>query len=116
MKMGANNECLLETARLVLRPLRLDDAPVIAKLAGRREIADTTTSIPHPYSEEQARAWIAGHIGTKDTSKEIIFAIILKMNERLIGTVGLREIDKEHSRAEMGYWVAVEEWGERLCD
>ncbi len=29
----------------------------------------------------------------------------------MIGTVGLREIDKEHSKAEMGCWIAVEEWG-----
>jgi hypothetical protein len=31
------------------------DAPVLSRLAGRREIADTTISIPHPYSEEQAQ-------------------------------------------------------------
>lgn len=101
----------LETARLLLRRLKLGDAPVISKLAGRREIADTTISIPHPYSEEQARKWIASHIGPKGTSKEIIFAIMLKTSGQLIGTVGLREIDPEHSKAEMGCWIAVEEWG-----
>ncbi len=29
----------------------------------------------------------------------------------MIGTVGLRDIDKQHSKAEMGCWIAVEEWG-----
>ena len=33
----------LETDRLVLRPLTPDDAPTVARLAGRREIAHTTT-------------------------------------------------------------------------
>jgi hypothetical protein len=33
---------------------------MLSRLAGRREIADTTISIPHPYSEQQARQWIAG--------------------------------------------------------
>jgi len=36
------------------------DAPELSRLAGRREIADTTISIPHPYSDEQARQWITG--------------------------------------------------------
>ena len=101
----------LETAQLLLRPLKLDDAPVISKLTGRREIADTTISIPHPYSEEQDREWISGHLGTKGTSKEVIFAITLKKNGQLMGSVGLRDIDQDHSRAKTGCWVAVEEWG-----
>ncbi len=108
---GGKETVLPGTARLSLRPLELDDAPVISRLAGRREIADTTISIPHPYSEDQAREWITNHLGTTGTSKEIIFAIALKATEQLIGTVGLREIDQEHSQAEMGLWVAVNAWG-----
>jgi ribosomal-protein-alanine N-acetyltransferase len=40
---------VLETARLRLRPFLPEHAPVLARLAGRRELADTTISIPHPY-------------------------------------------------------------------
>lgn len=104
-------ETVIETARLLLRPLRLEDAPAVSTLAGRREIADTTISIPHPYSEARAREWIAGHLGPGGAHKEITFAITLKANGHLIGAVGLRDIDKEHSQAEMGCWVAVEAWG-----
>jgi [ribosomal protein S5]-alanine N-acetyltransferase len=111
MTLGANSESMLETSRLLLRPLELDDAPVMSKLAGRREIADTTISIPHPYSDKQAREWIASHIGKDHTDKEIIFAITLKADEQLVGTVGLRDVDHEHSQAEMGFWVALEAWG-----
>jgi RimJ/RimL family protein N-acetyltransferase len=103
-------EPVLETTRLVLRPLQLDDAPMLAKLAGRREIADTTLSIPHPYSQEQARKWLETQIRPGGTSHEIVFAITLKENGHLIGTMGLREIDQEHSQAELGFWVGVEFW------
>jgi [ribosomal protein S5]-alanine N-acetyltransferase len=109
--MSGGKNTLLQTARLLLRPLKLDDAPILSSLAGRREIADTTISIPHPYSEEQAREWITRHLGPTDTTKEIVFAITFKAAESLIGTVGLREIDREHSQAEMGLWIAVEAWG-----
>jgi len=40
----------LKTERLVLRPFTLEDAPDTQRLAGAWEIADTTLTIPHPYS------------------------------------------------------------------
>jgi hypothetical protein len=84
----------------------------MARLAGRREIADTTISIPHPYSEEQARQWIAGHADLFAKGKFSVFGMELKQQRTLAGTVGLREIDAEHSQAELGFWIAVELWGQ----
>jgi [ribosomal protein S5]-alanine N-acetyltransferase len=83
----------------------------MARFAGRREIADTTISIPHPYSEEQARQWIAGHAGLFVQGKSVVFAMEPKPGGSLAGTIGLRDIDAEHSQAELGFWVAVELWG-----
>jgi len=97
----------LETARLILRPYTLDDAPTVARLAGRREIADTTISIPHPYSEKQARDWIE----RRSQAKEIVFAVVTKKEHQVVGSVGLREIDREHGQAEMGCWIGVYWWG-----
>jgi ribosomal-protein-alanine N-acetyltransferase len=101
----------IETPRLVLRPLVPGDAPAIARLAGRREIADTTISIPHPCAEPQAREWILART-TQSGGKEMAFAITLKRDGGLVGTVGLREIDPEHAQAEMGFWIGVEWWGQ----
>jgi RimJ/RimL family protein N-acetyltransferase len=101
----------LETERLLLRPLTLDDAATVARLAGSREIADTTVSVPHPYSEEQARAWIAAVTGKSGAGKAVVFGVVTREDARLIGAVGLREIDVEHSQAEMGFWVGVQSWG-----
>ena len=64
----------LETERLLLRPLMPQDAPALQRLAGRREIADTTISIPHPYSEAQAREWIAGTAGLFAQGKAVVAA------------------------------------------
>ena len=101
----------LQTERLVLRALRPDDAPTIAQLAGHREIADTTLSIPHPYSVEKAQEWIATHAGPQNTTKQLVFGITTRADGQLIGTVGLREIDIEHCHAEMGFWIGVGCWG-----
>jgi len=101
----------LDTARLNLRPLALNDAPTVASLAGRREIADTTLSIPHPYSEQQAIDWISRHSASRSGGREMVFALVTKQDIELVGTAGLRDIDQEHGQAEMGFWVAVDWWG-----
>ena len=100
----------LESERLVLRPLTPKDAPILHLLAGRREIADTTISIPHPYSEQQALQWIVGTAELFAKGKVVVFAIELKGAGDLVGTMGLRDIDSEHSQAELGFWIAVECW------
>jgi RimJ/RimL family protein N-acetyltransferase len=109
---SVNAHPTLETERLLLRPLRAEDAPAIAHLAGRREIADTTISIPHPYSAEQARQWIAAQGEVFAKGKFYVFGMELKCGGSLCGTVGLRELDREHSQAELGFWVALEYWGQ----
>jgi RimJ/RimL family protein N-acetyltransferase len=101
----------LQTERLILRPLTPDDAAAVAKGAGSREIADTTTSIPHPYSEEQARAWIAARTSQSSAGKEVVFAVVTNEDAQFIGAVGLRGIDAEHSQAELGFWLGVQFWG-----
>lgn len=109
---GVLKQPTLQTERLVLRPLTPDDAPVLARRAGRREIADTTISIPHPYSEQQAREWIAAHGELFTKGRGLVFGMELKREATLAGSIGLREIDSEHSQAELGFWVAVEYWGQ----
>src|SRR5271166_5217193 len=95
----------LQTERLLLRPLTPADAPIVARLAGRREIAHTTVSVPHPYSEAQAKQWIAGQATQFAAGKLAVFGMELKRERTLCGTIGLREIDDEHSQAELGFWV-----------
>ena len=101
----------LQTERLILRPLAPQDAPVVSRLAGQRQIADTTSAIPHPYSEQQALQWIVGNAELLAQEKIVVFGIQLKREGNLIGTIGLRDIDATHSQAELGYWIAVGCWG-----
>jgi len=102
---------ILETDRLRLRPLSLDDVSDVQRIAGRRELADTTISIPHPLSEGQAREWISRQAETVALGKGMCFGAELKTNRLLIGAAGLRDIDEVHRQAELGFWVAVEWWG-----
>jgi RimJ/RimL family protein N-acetyltransferase len=101
----------LPTARLLLRPYQLTDAGDLQRLAGDRRIAATTANIPHPYPDGAAEAWIARHASQWSASTHASFAVVHAADARLVGGAGL-VIDREQGRAEMGYWIAVPEWGQ----
>lgn len=100
----------LETSRLLLRPLAATDIADLVRMAGRREIADTTGAIPHPYSEEQCRQWLSVVVEQFARGDGIVFGIVLKSEGKLVGTIGFRDINPDNARAEMGYWMSVECW------
>ena len=104
----------LTTKRLILRPFTLEDAPVVQRLAGVREVADTTLNIPHPYRDGVAEAWIMTHKQLFRVGLLATFALVLGASDELIGAIGLR-IEALHSRAELGYWVGVAHWGKGYC-
>ena len=58
---GRRSQPILETPRLILRPFSAADAPAVRTLAGAHELARTTLSVPHPYEDGMAEAWIGTH-------------------------------------------------------
>ena len=99
----------LATARLVLRPFRLEDAPTVQRLAGVREVAATTLTVPHPYPDGAAEAWIATHAGAWAERKVLTLAVTLREDGALVGAVGLALVMADR-RAELGYWIGVPWW------
>lgn len=102
----------LETARLVLRPLALTDAPAIQKLASDRAVADTMISIPHPYPEGEAENYISNKIAEFRDGHSVAFAIECKQEKLVRGAIEIRDIDREHSIGELSFWLGVESWGQ----
>jgi RimJ/RimL family protein N-acetyltransferase len=99
----------IKTARLLLRPFILADANDVQRLAGERDIAATTASIPHPYDDGVAEQWIAGQQHRFEQGMWLDLAIILDPEGTLVGAIGLR-FEAEHDRAELGYWIGKPFW------
>lgn len=106
---GAEPQPTLTTDRLTLRPFDHDDAFDVERLAGMREIADTTLNIPHPYPHGGAAEWILLHRPAWAQGTSVTFAITETETCKLVGAVSLI-IKREHRRAELGYWIAVDSW------
>jgi ribosomal-protein-alanine N-acetyltransferase len=105
---------MLQTRRLILRPFAASDAPMVRRLAGEKEIADTTLNIPYPYPDGAAEAWIATHPRRFADGVSAIFAVVKRREGSLIGSIGL-EISTEHATAEMGYWIGRPYWNHGYC-
>ncbi len=99
----------IETERLRLRAYLPSDAETLESLAGAREIADTMISIPHPLSLEAARSLIAQSLAPDPSALHL--AVVQRESGEFIGSCGLREIDSEHSQAELSFWIGHPWWG-----
>jgi [ribosomal protein S5]-alanine N-acetyltransferase len=97
----------LETTRLRLRAYGEADIAELLPLIGTREVAATTLRIAHPYTEQDARAFLT----LAQEPDKLWLATTLRMDGRQIGGIGLR-IDDQHRHAELGYWLGVPYWGQ----
>ena len=72
-------------------------------------MALNTLTIPHPYPDGAAEAWIAAHERppAEGEDGEHVFAID---DGELAGLIGLHVKPRDHA-AEIGYWVGVPYWG-----
>src|SRR5262245_13405706 len=104
----------LTTARLVLRPLMMADAPDVQRLAGAREVASTTLRIPHPYEPGMAEQWIRTHQEAYERGELGHCAIVRRADNTLMGCIGLR-IDQPYAHAELAYWLGVPFWNQGYC-
>ena len=100
----------LETARLRLRPFVPADAPAVEALAGVWAVADTTLTIPHPYPDSAAAAWIATHAAEWRAGTTVTYAVTRAADGALVGAVGLARTPS-HAHASLGYWIAAPAWG-----
>ncbi len=100
----------LKTQRLLLRPFRLEDGPEVQRLAGEREIASTTCSIPHPYLDGVAELWISTHAAAYIEREGATLAITQKKSGVLMGAIGFN-VNLKNGWAEIGYWVGKPYWG-----
>lgn len=101
----------LETERLVLRPFDTGDGGVVERLAGAREVADTTLTIPHPYPPGGGAKWIAAHAAAWSSRENLTLAVCNRAAPReLLGAISLR-LSIAHSHGEVGYWIGLPNWG-----
>jgi RimJ/RimL family protein N-acetyltransferase len=86
---------------VLLQPLTEDDVPAIVAACQDPEIS-RWTSVPSPYTEADARAWL-------ESTEEEAFGVFDALGRELLGSIGMRFPDA--ATGEVGYWVKREARG-----
>ena len=105
---GNEPDAPIETERLLLRPFRESDAEAFFKCCQNPNIGNNAGWKPHRSLEESQEILRSVFI-----SPPGIWAIILKEDGRLIGSVGIiPDSKRENPQARMlGYWLDESHWG-----
>jgi hypothetical protein len=89
---------IIETERLRLRPLTIDDAPKVRQFLDDPKVAAELPSVPHPLPEGGAEEWI------RSSSSDLMFAVVGRQTGAFGGVIGLHL--EEGNRAQLGGFCA----------
>ena len=105
----------LETERLILRPLRLDDAPAIQREFGHWEIVrHLHAGIPWPYPADGAETNARECLAARERGEQVFWVLTLKGgDDEAIGQIDLRP-EIVGARDMRGFWLARAFWGRGL--
>jgi [ribosomal protein S5]-alanine N-acetyltransferase len=102
---------VIETARLRLRPFHDSDVADLVRLINDWEVARWVANVPHPYTDADGRAWIAGVQQDHAIGRPRRFAIALKGGDPLIGGIGLDgDPGGDTDETALGYWLGQPYW------
>jgi ribosomal-protein-alanine N-acetyltransferase len=104
----------LETERLVLREVELDDAAEMQLYAGDPEVC--RFMIWGPNTAEQTRAFCASQLDVQRARdrRDFELAVIEKASGELVGGVGLRVRNTVQREGDVGYVLRRDRWGRGL--
>ncbi|EME71155.1 NTP pyrophosphohydrolase [Paramagnetospirillum caucaseum] len=100
----------LLTARLRLRPVADKDLDALAALLGDWDVVRLTAAIPHPYSLDDAKAFVADQEIRRIEGKGVALAMERTTDGVLVGVMGFG-LERDGA-PELGYWIGKDFWGQ----
>jgi [ribosomal protein S5]-alanine N-acetyltransferase len=101
-----------------LRGLLIGDANNISRLM-TYNISKSLWEVPYPYSLEHARSSIDSSHKDFESLRAVNFAILYKNNpegdRNLVGIISLKNIDLVNKKANLGYWIGEQYWGNGIA-
>ncbi len=113
MKEQAQIPDRIEGDRINLRRVVASDARAIARHCRDKAIS-RHTFVPYPYGLEDAQQFIRSIQAGFRNRSICTFAIEHRESGELVGLIGFHNVNYQHSRAELGYWLARSMWGQGL--
>jgi len=101
---------VLETERLILRPITIADAEDVFEYGSDPEVTKYVVFLRHSSIEDSIK-WLEKASDEFAKNAQMTFAITLKEEGKFIGSCGFHHFSPEHHRVEMGYVLNRKFWG-----
>lgn len=108
------NALVIETPRLVLRPMESSDLEDLLKIFGDIKVMAFFDS--EPFNHSQMARWLQRNLDHQEAYGYGLFSVILKSNNTLIGDCGLEHIQLDgEAVTELGYDFRSDYWNQGLA-
>ena len=96
---------VIESKRLVLRSWKEEDYNDLFEGLNNLNVSKWLAGVPYPYTVKHAEGfiWYANRVA--DESKDIMLAIVLKENNKVIGGTSIESINRKDGTAGGGIWL-----------
>ena len=96
---------LIESKRLVLRSWKDEDIDDLLEGLNNINVSRWLASVPYPYTKKVAKEFIAYAQLSEENSRDLMLAIVLKENNKVIGGTSIQNINKKDGTATGGIWL-----------
>ena len=104
---------VINTERLLLRQVEKSDVNEIFFLRSDKNVLQYLDR-PPAANKDEAASWIEKINDLEKNNESILWAITLKPDNTLVGTICLWNIQKEHYRSEIGYALHPDQQGKGI--
>ncbi len=96
---------IIEGKRIILRSWTNEDIGDLTEGLNNINVSRWLSTVPYPYTKSHAESFIfyANHIA--EAKGDILLAIVLKENNKVIGGTSIESINKNHGIAGGGIWL-----------
>ena len=105
---------MLETPRLILRPMRAEDADDLLAVFGDQRVMASFDA--EPFDRARMERWVRRNLDHQARYGYGLFTLVLKANGLVIGDCGLERMDEgDVVQAELGYDLRADCWNQGLA-
>ena len=104
---------IIKAKKFILRPSKQRDLLSLYNNLNNKKIIFNLATVPWPLTLKDEKAWLKKTISEnrKKKPETIIWAIVV--DNQAVGSIGLHGIKEKH-KAEIGYWLGEDYWGQGI--
>ena len=96
---------IINGKRIILRDWKDEDIMDLQSGLNNINVSKWLASVPYPYTKQDAESFIAFSKQVGENSKNIMLAIVLKENNKVIGGTSIENINTKDGTAGGGIWI-----------